>query len=410
MLKQASRCCFLTGVGDLAEELCRVNMAYGLAKIRYVQQQMGIRPDACFVGAPDATVTRNVDRWEAGFSYGGRIRFSGDFAVLSVKSNCCGIYLGLLPDLPDSVSVLERIRALQEDPQPRSPLGGGACGNAEGGGGVRRLTPPVAGTAISWDFAASNHFVSVVRMRTPWRNRPYAVLLHGSGPELRSEGPHGPGLYADASAELSRMATREDTPWGPLLIAKGPQAAQFFSGYKSAEEAAKQRRSVIARSIFPEVEDVCNTTHQGLLACNDILLGCLSEAPGSSVPIVLRADLPVYIVQARPNLSGRILEKTGMGPWAERLGLYDRVAHADLLPHGGGYSIPTYRRVERVEQMGTVRVFVLRTGKGTGALVHHRNFRHVPYGYRGEEVIRQVESLELGNIVAVADPVLEYMV
>jgi hypothetical protein len=386
LLRHASRSIFLTGVGDTAEALCRANMAYGLAKVHWVQRGMGLPPDACFVGAPDATITRNVERWESGFSYGGRIRYSGDFAVLSVKSNCCGIYFGVVADTPGPDAVLEGIRRLQSQ------------------------RPEVSGTALTWDFGNSNHFISVLRLRDPIRNRTAAVMVHGSGPELRGPGPHGPGLYVDASPRLRQLAETVDTPLGPVTIVRGAGLAEYWDGYRAAEAHSRQRRKLIADALFPGVEEVSNTTHQGLLAPNDIVLGCIAQAPGVPVPLALRADLPVPIVEMLPNLAPHVLERTGIGPWARQLGLYDRVAHANILPHGGGYTLPGLKRLEAVSQIPAGRVFELSTGKGRSARVFHRNFRHVPFGYRGEEVLRQVESLELGRVLTVGDPEHEYMV
>jgi len=110
--ERAKEHCFLSGVGDVGEALCGANMPFGIAKIQHVQAELGLRPDATFVGAPDATVTRNTRRWAQGFGYGGRIQWSGDFAVLDIKSNACGMIVAELDDPPPPEEIRERARRL----------------------------------------------------------------------------------------------------------------------------------------------------------------------------------------------------------------------------------------------------------------------------------------------------------
>ena len=79
LLRRAERHIFATGPRDCGQSLCVVNMKYGLAKIHYLQQQLGLPADATFIGAPDMTVTRNLNRWNSGFGYGGKLTW-GDGA------------------------------------------------------------------------------------------------------------------------------------------------------------------------------------------------------------------------------------------------------------------------------------------------------------------------------------------
>src|SRR5687767_3730305 len=115
LLDRAREHCFMAGVGDVGEQLCAANMPYGIAKIHQAQEALGHPPDATFVAAPDATVTRNSRRWGQGFGYGGRIRWSGDFAVLDIKSNGCGMLVGALPKVPEQEEIVARAKKLIED-------------------------------------------------------------------------------------------------------------------------------------------------------------------------------------------------------------------------------------------------------------------------------------------------------
>lgn len=363
-------------------------MAYGIAKIRWVQEQLGIIPDASFVSAPDATVTRNVERWRAGFGYGGRLRHGGDFVVLDIKSNACGLFLGRFTELPSAEQMLARIRDLSA---------GGQFVDA---------------TSTSWDFGLSNHFIHVLRFEKPIDGSPYGVLCHGSGPELRSPGPWGPGLYVNRSPRLAELSRTFHTPWGPLRTLQGEAAVrEYWQGYLAAEEYSHSRRRKMAEAIFPDLLEVSNLTHQGALAPNDYLIGGVAEVGEAVVPLALRAELPVYLLAARPSFSTDAQETLGFAERAARLGLTDVVANANVLPHGGGYMLPGYRAVEKVlEFEGGKRVYVMEVAEGISARAYHDNFRHVPFDYRGEEVLRRVEELDMGEVTNRGFPLYEFMV
>jgi len=386
LLDKAADSCFFTGVGDLAEKLCAANMAYGIAKIRFVQQQMGVEPDAGFVGAPDATITRNIGRWNAGFGYGGRIRYSGEFGVLDLKSNCCGMYLGAVSEVPPAEQLLDRIRTVR---------------NTEGWAN---------GTGSNWDFGSSNHFLSVVRFDKDINGKPFGIICHGSGPEFRGPGPHGPGLYLDQSQRLQELVSTIDTPWGPINVVSGPGAEEYWNGLVATDGLAGERRSTVAAALFPEVEEISNTTHQGATALNDYHLGCVVNTGEALVPVALRADLPIFVLVMNDNLSERTVEKLGYAPRAEKLGLLPRLLDANLLPHGGGYTIPGYRKVLRVLERGDARVFEVESRGRAAASAYHTNFRNVPFFYRGEEVVSLVQRLGMGSVVTRGHPIVMFMV
>ena len=386
LLAEAARACFFLGVDDMAERLCAANMPYGIAKIRYIQARHGITPDASFVGAPDATITRNIDRWQAGFGYGGRIRFSGDFSVLSVKSNCCGIYLGGLSEIPPPADVLSRLEEVQ------------------------RNLPHVGGIPLSWDFGKSNHFISVVAFDNDVEGHRYGAVIHGSGPELREEGEHGAGLYFDRSETLGRIVETEATPWGDLLVLRGEALKEYWRGYMQAERISCARRRVIAELLFPGIEEISNTTHQGASAPNDLHLGCLVDTGDTPVPLVLRAELPVYVIRGLKNLSPSLVEQLGLAERAAQAGLLDRLTEANILPHGGGYGVAGYRRIAEIIEEGSSRIYVMETEGESPARVYHRNFRNIPFYYRGEEVLRRLEELRLGEVVARGLPKYEFLV
>jgi len=267
------------------------------------------------------------------------------------------------------------------------------------------------GLATEWDFGKSNHFVTVVEFDEPLHGDRFGVLCHGSGPELRGPGPHGIGLYVDQSPRLRELARRIDTPWGPLLVlADQSSVCEYLAGYSSAEECSRKRRTALAERLVPGVVEVSNTTHQGLLAPNDINLGCVVESGDELVPVTLRADLPIHLMVMTPSLSDASIQSLGFAKRAEETGAWSRLAHANLLPHGGGYSVPGYKRLVKVIEREGARIFEIEPGGRASGRAYHSSFRHIPFGYRGEEVVRRAEELGLGSVVNRARPLRQFMI
>ncbi len=367
----------MAGVGDVGEGLCAANMPYGLAKIQHVQAELGLPPDASFIGAPDATVTRNTVRWDHGFGYGGRVQWSGDFAVLDIKSNHCGMIAVSLDEAPPPAEIEARARKLMADAMV------------------------IDGVEVDFDLAEGNHFLDVCEVRNPEPGTPRKLaVIHSSGHEFREVSPKGPGIYWDQSPSLSAMMETRETPWGPLHILRGDRADEWYAAYTWCQEFSLRRREALARALLGPVEVVVNRTHQGLSAKNDAILGCYTFdaedlARKQLFPLTLSPELPVYLVAPRPNMDDAALDATGFGERAERLGISERLRNAQLLPHGGGYSYAQYARVRGVEERDGDRWFVLEKSDGSADTVH--DVRAAAYGYRGDEVRQRMLELQAGR-------------
>src|SRR5262245_50822131 len=112
-IERAREHVFMAGVDDSGARLCEANVPYGLAKIHHAQEVLGLPPDATFVGSPDCTITRNERRWSQGFGYGGVYQWSGELAVLDIKTNACGMLAGALEHLPPLEDVRARLLQLE---------------------------------------------------------------------------------------------------------------------------------------------------------------------------------------------------------------------------------------------------------------------------------------------------------
>ena len=183
---------FSTAEMDAAANLCIANMTYGLAKIHMVQESLGHPPDACFVGTPDMTITRNSGRWRAGIGYGGKLSWGDgnrDLLVMDVKPNTCGMLVVGLKERPDVVELTGRLHE---------------CTAATELDGVRS-----SGTSAPATISSTS--------TRPRRRSPQRTCRHVRHPRFRrriaGEAPTARGLYWDDSGPGS-AGIRSSRPRG----------------------------------------------------------------------------------------------------------------------------------------------------------------------------------------------------
>lgn len=387
LLHRAREHLFSTGLDDSGARLGLANMEYGLAKIHLVQEALGLKPDATFIAAPDLSVTRNRARWQSGFGYGGRVTW-GDgqqpLIILDLKPNCCGMIVGGIDRLPGRDEFLQRVRAL------------------------RSVELHINDVPVEWDFGKSNHFITLFKTTSLSDDDflPYAFVIHGSGSELRGETPWGDGLYWDRSEALRRKSEILETPFGPLRILTGQAARDYADFFRWVDDFSLERRLLVSQRLFDDPTVYNNETHQGLVNMNEMALGIyvVREEEETIFPLTLQAHLPAYLVRGRPNLSDEVIERLGLADRARRLGLYDRLRAANILPHGGGYTFPHVKDVVSVIEVEQERHFEIDFVSGEGRQIID-TVRDLPYAYRGMEVVERTVELGLADIVARLDPV-----
>ncbi len=392
-LEYAREHVFMAGVDDSGARLCEANLPYGLAKIHFVQKQLGLPEDASFVGSPDCTITRNKKRWTQGFGYGGVYEWSGDFAVLDIKTNACGMIVGALPSLPSHEEVRERLHILERD-------------------GLS-----LDGVSIDNDLTESNHFVDVLEVsedeqhETPPGGARYFFIMHSSGHEHRHATKLGPGLYFDESQDLLDMARTIDTPWGDVRILEGERAHEWYRFYKKAEDFVFRRRVLLGQHLFGAFDVTVNATHQGLVrGFNQANVGCYhyelpaGEEEGPLFPLTLSPELPCYLVRGKRNLKDSAMTRLGWDQRLDKHGLRERIANTNLLPHGGGYRYDHFTGVAKVHEEGPdQRVFELQSADPSTENPRIEAPRGMPYKYRGMEVKERMTELDLGTPVVKLD-------
>ncbi|MHC4396793.1 MAG: hypothetical protein ACYS1A_14180 [Planctomycetota bacterium] len=389
-LQNAKQHCFFVGLNDSGAELCKANIVYGIAGIHYIQEQLGLSPNATFISTPDMTITRNSSRWQSGFGYGGKISWgAGDnnLIILNTKPNACGMLVGGLEELPGIESLIRKLHEMETN------------------------TMQIDGVEVIWDFYKSNHFIDLFRVKPVAKLDqdlpPYAFIIHGSADEFRGDNKSGFGMYYDKSKQLNKMAERIEAPSGQFHILTGNSAKKYFERYQYVENFSKKKRKMAAELLFGEFVEVSNETHQGLINMNEIALGChYLKSQTTLFPLTLRADLPAYLVRCNPNLNSETIELLGFEKRAKNLGVYDRLLNANIIPHGGGYILPDILTVNKVIEVDGKRYFEVEIQNDRGKKIISE-VREVPYEYRGRRVV--LRTLEIGAIDIVAKLIPQYV-
>ena len=381
-LERAKKHIFSTGLGDIGSSLCGANMTYGLAKIHWVQEQLGMEPNATFISGPDETVTRNKMRWKNGFGYGGKISWGDGRAkivILDVMPNACGMLVGGMNELPKPEELIERINELETKESYVDDI------------------------RVQWDFSKSNHFIDVFKVvrLADVDLADHAFIIHSGAPELKGDNAKGFGLYVHKSEILREMAKTMETPFGKANVILENGAKEYLQFFHFADNFSKKKRMVAAKMLFGDFEEISNPLHQGLLNYNKMILGThdIKDKYGLLFPMALRADLPAYLVRGKKNLSDEMIEILGFSKRAETLGVYSSLKNANILPHGGGYTFRDLLTVTNVMEVGGERYFEVEMHNAIGQKIFS-NPKDIEFVYRGREVVIRTLEIGLGELEA----------
>jgi hypothetical protein len=384
LLSRARQHYFSLGVDDGAANLCQSNFQFGLAKIHFAQNRLGITPNATFVATPDETISRNTARWRSGYGYGGKLVW-GDphdpLIFIDAKPNACGMLVGGLDEIPRPTNIIKNInRILSSEIY-------------------------IDNIKLKWDFKKGNHFIDV--FETDHRAMElgdfpqYMFIIHGSVPELQAETEKGVGLYYDKSETLKDMAKKINTPFGPLLYLDGTDANDYLEFFEYAKVFAAQKRIKAAEQLFGQFEIISNPMHQGLISFTELLLGAqhISEDSAHIFPVALRGDLPAFLIKSKPNLTPEQIEILGFEKRAQKLDVFDRLTDFNAVPHGGGYAFLHISKVMEVREIDHERFFICEQENENGISIMN-DPSAIEFSYRGKKIINKILDLDLGKVVA----------
>ncbi|MEM2918208.1 MAG: hypothetical protein QXY62_01745 [Candidatus Altiarchaeota archaeon] len=394
LLKKAKESIFFLGLNDLSAVLSYENMLHGLGKMLYVAEQ------AYCVFGPDASITRNVDRWLSGFGYGCVIRWKPKGIYFpEIRPNGCGMILVKIEELANE-SIIEKISEFKKE------------------------QIELNGTKIEPDFGRGNHFIEFYSVSSVLpeiedmiSKDEYYAILHCSASERKHE------IYS-----MVEQGNLVETPLGKISVLDGNLAKEYYRKWKKFDEFSRKRRELLAKELFPKCKVISNLTHQGIFSENEIRLGCndsLDKHYGKGkalFPIALRWDLPLYIFQGKKNLSDRVINMLNFRERAKNLGILDELKNINILPHGGGYSISLPYTEVKMVKTEILNNFIL-SNKNFRNKIQYRSrdlFSYermilttphdLPYNYRGIEVIEKTLEYDLATPAAVLKPIMTFKV
>jgi len=384
LLNRAKEFYFSLGVDDGAASLCRANFNYGLAKLHFSQEKMGITPNATFISTPDETISRNATRWASGYGYGGKLTTGNSndpIIFVDTKPNVCGMLVGGLQELPSPDEIIKNINK------------------------VINSEIYIDDIKIEWDYKKSNHFIDVFKTKRAedchYTFPPYMFIIHGSLPELRKKSNDELGLYYDFSKVLMDMCEIIETPFGKTYCLQGENAKEYYQFYLKAKNLAARKRIMAAKLLFGDFQVISNPVHQGLMSYGEMLLGAqhISEDSRKIFPVALRSDLPSYLISALPNLTEDQIDNIGFENRAKRNGVLSHLQNFNVLPHGGGYTLPHINHVKKVLEIEKERFFVCEQENEDATMIFS-DITATQFLYRGKKIIRRIEELNLGRIEA----------
>lgn len=357
----AEKYLFSLGIEDVVEEIGRENAKFFIANIHSVQEKLGYEKRAMVVGAPNFTFQTSSTKFRKGIPEGARFTWGNKYDIVpaDLEFDFCGMLVGVVEDNLSLESILNTLHEMEE----------------------KRYE--IDGIEIERSFFwPGGHFLKLYEVKDyKALDLPENVaVLHTSSNEMWN-------LLRDFARERSEKI---ETPFGETRVLVGRDAREYEKICKYASNFSKRKRQLIFKEIF-DGETIANHDHYDLKEINEAIVGCnvVSEGEVSVISLTDRA----YLVKGKKNLSPEKIEECfgskSIEEWA-----YDYLLNLNLIPHGGGHSLPGVDRLEKIILYPEGRVLVLKCGSRMEA---HEDFWNIPRGYRIKGIIERVQSLELAD-------------
>jgi len=357
----AKKYVFSLGVEDVAEEIAGENAKFFIANMHFVQEKLGYEKRAMIVGAPNFTFQTSSNKFRNGIPEGARFTWGNRYDIVpaDLDFDFCGMLAGVVED---DLSLQNTLNSLHE---------------------MRDRTYEIdcieIGKSLFWP---GGHFLKLFEVKDyKALDLPeHVAVLHTSSNEMRNR-----------LRDLVRERTEKiESPFGGTRVLTGKHAREYEKLCRYASDFSKRKRQLLFEEIF-DGETIANHNHYDLKGMNEAIVGCdvVDEREISVISLTDKA----YLVKGKKNLSPEKIEQCfGSKPieeWA-----YDYLLNLDIVPHGGGHSLPEVGRLERIIFYPEGRVFVLKCGSSMEA---HEDFWNISRGYRIEGILERALSLGLAD-------------
>lgn len=374
-IAEAERHIFSLGLGDAAEEVGRVNAALFLAKLHYLQEQLGYDRHAMFIGTPDFTFQTSPYKFRDAVPEGGKLIWGdGGYNLIpaEIEPDFCGLLVGTVEDSVSLEEILDSLYSMSV-----------------------RDNCYINGVKVKLEnFRPGSHFLNVYRVEGHEAlNLPEIVaVLHTSSSEMRDQ-------LTNFVRERGEMIW---TPFGRTYLLRDGDAREYEKRCRYADEFSEKKRSLLFQEIFGHGETLLNKNHYTLIGLNEAIIGCHTiHDQGELLPVMLVEDSPAYLVRGRMNLSQEIIEQL-FGSKRLESWVYERLSNANIAPHGGGHRLIDIEGIWKVILYPQAKVIIPKAKNHVKAYVDMETaFRN----YRFKGILERIQSLGLADHYATLRPV-----
>lgn len=363
-IKHAEKYLFNLGMQDTAGRIGEINAIWFIAKMHYIQEKLGYEPKAMVIGSPDFTFQKSVDKFQASVPEGAKVIWGGNsynFIPVEIRPDFCGMLVGGADDSSYD-NILDKLYEM------------------------KRKRYEIDSVEIQLrNFSPGSHFLNVYEIKNHEElNLPERVaILHTSSNEM-----HKPLVkFARENGEEIK------TPFGNSLILRDEDAVEYEKYCRNASLFSKEKRKLLYEEIFNNDEIISNCNHYELLGLDEAIIGSnIVNEEGGIFSITFLNILPAYLVKSRRNLSERKIKEIlprEMEGW-----VFDKLRNANLLPHGGGHKLNSFKLKETIVYPSGKKLFILSHANNVLACEELWN---IPTTYRSDDVLEKVFSLELAE-------------
>ena len=367
---EAEKHLFSLGLSDAAEEMGRVNATLFLAKLHYIQEQLGYSRYAMFIGTPDFTFQTSSNKFRDAVPEGGKIVWGDggyDLVPTEMEPDFCGLLVGAVEDNPSLEEILDTLYGMRARDDYY-------IGNVK----VKLR-----------NFSSGSHFLNLYRVEDyEALDLPKMVaVLHTSSDEMRDP----------LTSFIQDRGKVMQTPFGRTCILRGDDALEYEKRCRYASEFAKEKRKLLFEEIFGRCEVLSNKNHYELTGLNEAIIGCQSvHKQGDILPVTLINGSSAYLIKGRMNISQKVIEELGFVSRELEGWVYKGLLNANIAPHGGGHKLIDMEGVQKVILYPQAKV-IIPQHKGKVCTEAYVDMKTVFRSYRSEGVLERVQSLGLAD-------------